>query len=414
MNVKIFYMNNNNKFSSKKTLKPAKGLFLASAIVFSGVLANNLNFNEAVQLSNSDNAMALAEQLEVCDLISQDNNFVRFEALKNKPINVVVDEKSYSIITETNIKAIKDSIENYNKLFSYINPEYSFKYISAQKFNKNNTDPIIYITSNLSINTKNGQARATTTKPQGKQSKYGNGLVDSNATIVINSVAMSELSQSQQQAVIMHEIGHALGINEHSNDLHSIMNAYSTNRAIASMHFSKDIMHGLVSLYYNANTNPHTFSDIQNYIENIDKTRKNEINLNFNLQDDYTKYLNAFLSEKNLTLNPSQSMLGKTFTFTNIYNQTTTIVFNTDNTYTLTIERPTQKITCNGNFVVKDFVLVLSGENYSTNNGNLCKIQDIIYVSALSDGSIIYGCESQNCTLKTQLQQLQNEDTLEL
>ena len=195
---------------------------------------------------------------------------------------MIVDEDSYFCMTETNMKAIRQTLDKYNQLFSYINPEITFKYISKKDYEKGlkNDNPFIYITTQLKIETPNGPAIASTSPPKVGDSKFQNGKVSTYATIVFSSVEMVDLSLEEQTSIVSHEFAHALCVVGHSNDQASLMHTYGRGDAVASDEFSKDVMMSLYALYYNPNTNPRTNQEILDYINLVSTVRLNEMSEN--------------------------------------------------------------------------------------------------------------------------------------
>ena len=400
-------MEKQKKISLKKKLK-ASGMLLVSAFsVFFGVKLLKQNNQQAVQLAEESSVRELAKEFGTLDFITKNNQIVRFEVFEKKNIKVVVDDNS-KYISKQNIQAIQQSIQDYNNLFKFINPDYVFEYVSAKDLKKSQeNDPFIYITANYFVEENKSLANAKTTAPEGKQSNYNNGLVDSHATIILSFMSMSNLNLEQQQAIISHEIAHALAFQGHNNEFTSIMNVGDSKNTIKSAILSQDVMFSLLSLYYNSLTNPNELGQIVEYINSVASQREKEISYGYKI--DYANNLNKYIKSKKTKIADSKNLENSTYSYTNMYNQTTILTFK-NNTYTLTIKRPNQTIECKGVYVNDGETIVCIGENYTTNGNKLEKVpMDILYVSALTNGDCVFGRASKNCILETTL----HKNTLE-
>ena len=378
----------------------------------------------AVSLNPNSEAKALAQKLSVLDMLSKDENgnLVRFEALEGKPIDIIVDENSMWEMTNSVKSAINLAIGHYNELFSYINPEYSFRYISKAEYDKNPTsNPFIFITTNLRIKTVNGTARAVTSPASPELSNFNNGPIDSSATIIVSSTGTISLTEKQISNVIMHEIAHALGFEKHVDNKESIMHSSSDGSTIASNYFSEDILYALLSCYYNSQTNPKQFAEIADYINMHVDNRKSELAKYYetvkqeeklneqqsqqeleeqNLQK-YIINIKNYAKQNNLKSGDITEIVGNTYSETSVYGQTKTFHFNEDGTYSLEISDSTRYLKCSGSYEIINNTAVLKGEYYKVENMQYAPIQDTIYFSILSDGLAVSSTLSNNLVISS-------------
>lgn len=455
------------KLKTNKIVKIALLSSLSALIVSSGLFygtiftrhlnnhydnANNLSQStiEGVSLSSNELATSIAEIKGVDkDLAKAENSFIRFEALKDVPIDVVVDENSVWCMTDNVKQAIKNSVDQYNELFSYINPDYQFRYISKNEYEQNLTNnPFIFVTTNLSIKTNGGNARAVTSPPDAKQSQYGNGFIDNDAVVIISSTATVNLTVEQIQNIVSHEFAHALGIVNHSPNLDSMMNSVGSGLCIQSVDFSKDVLNSMLALYYNSATNPNSYDDILNYINTTVERRENKLvdyiiktdssesfkNLNNkeileaylndtktntkhqteNNQDIAIKteeeikqenlnlyYLNLkqYVQTNNLKISNPNNLVDTTFFSTSIYGQTREITLNSNNTYMLKVYDDSRSIICSGTYTIDKGAIVCDGEFFEVVDGNYQAINDTIYISLLSNGECVYSTKTHNCII---------------
>lgn len=331
-------------------------------------------------------------------------DMARFEAVKGVPIDVVVDENSQWGMIEKVQQAIKNTIEQYNEMFSYINPDYQLRYISRDEYEKRITDnPFILVTTELRIQTQAGSARAVTSPPKPTESRYGNGSTYSNSIVVISSTGTVNLTEEEIQNVIAHEFGHVFGILEHSEDASSMMADTSSGVTISSKEFSLDMLTSFKDMYYNSKTNTIPESEIDSYISSVSSLRKQQLS-EFNkaegsAQEVYKEKLKGYAKEKGLTLISAEEMVGMEYSTTSIYGQTRTITFNEDGTYLLQVYDEDRSIECKGIYIVKDNLIICSGENFAVDkNFNYVKIQDKLFFSATESGCV-YGTESGKGTI---------------
>ena len=418
------------------------GLFFIDQIENNQIAIESV-VSSSVDLSSSTYAKAHAQKLGVLDVMAKDANgdIIRFEALQGKPIDIIVDENSMWSMTDNVKSAIKLAIAQYNELFSYINPDYSFRYISKEEYEKNTTsDPFMYITTNLRINTKGGTARAVTSPADAVTSKFDNGAVDSSSTIIISSTGTIHMTAEQIANVIIHEMAHALGFEKHVENKDSIMHPTSDGATIASNYFSEDILKVLLSSYYNPQTNPKPFSEIMDYCKNHINNRNLELqkyyetkNVEINKEQTETKEsleeqteakeskevqnLNKYISsvkdyaKKNkLSAGKINNIVGKTYIETTIYGQTKTLSFFEDGTYTLEIADAERYLKCTGIYEIINNTAVLKGEYYTVENMKYVPIQDTIYVSPLSNGGCLLSSVTNNfVVVSTYSESLENE-----
>ena len=240
----------------------------------------------AVKLSSQAQVNVLAKKYDVENLLTTDNNgnYVRFEAMQGKPIDVIVDEHSYWSTTDANLQGVKIAVNELNKLFVVINPDMQFRYISREDYEKNVTNnPCIFVTSELKIASSNGTARAITSPMKSSNihtSPYGNSVVVDNAKTILSSTGMINLNAEAQGSIILHEFFHALGFEGHVDEQNSIMNPYGKDAAILSYKPSADAMYAMMSLYYNPQVNTNSIEDVNKYIEKVDSERLSEIECN--------------------------------------------------------------------------------------------------------------------------------------
>jgi len=424
----------------KPTLKNGKFLkragIIGSAILVSGGLIFspiiNLGANtptedaatKTISLSSNESVSALANMYGVTDYLcrsEEDNSFVRFEPQPNTPINVIVDEDSVWCMTEENIQAIKNSIDMYNDFFKKINPNYKFRYISKKDFDTNYKDtqgdhPFIFISSLLRLPHECGTARAVTSAMKPVESKQGNGQVSTNATMLLSSTDLSRLTVPEITTVVNHEMAHALGFEEHVDNESSVMNNVLSGDPIRSNIFSADMSYALASLYYNKETSPYSLQEINEYIENMDAQRKMEIKQS--IEDEktnaFTKHLNNFISNKNISIINPNSIIGKKFTYTSMYGQITTIELSQDGTYLITITQDKNTITAKGSYYYDGNIIICDGDTIQLVNGKLTKVKDPTLISAFSDGTIAISNYSKNGTISTVLNEQAHIQTPEL
>lgn len=399
----------------------------------------------AVELPANDAVLYNAEKFNLTDYLARDEqgNFIRFEAMKGVPIDVIVDEKSAWCMTDNVIQSIKNTIDAYNKVFSYINPDYQFRYITKAEYDKNQTNnPFIFITTNLSIKTNNGMARAVTSPATPETSKYNNGSIDSSSTIIISSTGTVKLTVKEIQNVVQHEISHALGFKEHSEDVYSIMNPTSNNETIQSNYFSKDVLYTLFSFYYNPYTNPHDLSEILNFIDFQDEKRHEEIDkyinatypqpqeekqeatqkttqkttqedkketkqeLEKNNFDKYYENLKQFLKNNNLKLDNANYIVGKSFSYTNKYGQTMNFTFNEDYSYTIEVYKTNDSIKLNGRYEIQNNTIICNGEYFTVKDFKYEKTTgETSCLSLLSNGECVFATSSNNLMIETILEE---------
>lgn len=436
-------MSKNKKsfLKSKKAISVIAGSFAALCLMSGAFFVKDMQISNnqaeqyenielnAVSLTSNTEAKSLAEKLGIVDMLSKDGdgNIIRFEALQGKPIDIIVDEDSLWEMTDSVKSAIKLAINQYNELFSYINPEYSFRYISKSEYDKNPTsDPFIFVTTLLRINTNGGIARAVTSPQTAESSNFNNGSIDSSSTIVISSTGTISLTEKEIANVIIHEIAHALGFENHSYNKDSIMHSSSSGSTLASNYFSEDVLYALLSCYYNSETNTKQFSEIANYISMHVDNRKSEIseyykNLDTNQkykdqeinnqlsqqqieEQNYQKFIDnvkKYASNNNLKAGNINEIVGNTYIETSIYGQTKTLHFNQDGSYTLEISDDTRYLKCTGNYEIKNNTAVLKGEYFKVENMKYVPIEDIIYFAISSNGDGISATLSNNLTISS-------------
>ena len=375
-----------------------------------------------VDLTSNSDAKKLAENLGVLDMLAQDDNgnIIRFEALQNKPIDIIVDENSMGEMTENVKDGIRLAINQYNELFSYINPEYSFRYVSKGQYDKNpSSDPFIFITTNLRINANGGYARAVTSPAEPEVSSYNNGMVDSSSIIIISSTGTINLTNKEIANVVMHEMAHALGIKEHSMNKESMMHSSSDGVTIASNYFSEDLLNAMLSCYYNHKTNSKSNEEITDYINNHIVNRNAEIQSYYNIQQEaieqsdmktYINNIKNYASKNGLSAGNIKNIIGASYSSTNVYGQTTTFSFNEDGTYILEISSEGKFLQCKGQYEIVNNVAVLKGQYYKVKNNQYVHNEDTIYLSVFSDGNCAYSTKSGNLLIKDVLSRvLENE-----
>ena len=354
-----------------------------------GGYTQKVNQNTAAKLSSSDVA--------------------RFEAYKGVPIDIIVDEGSVNCMTEAVKNAIKRVIEQYNEMFSYINPDYQLRYVSKNEYERNKTNnPLVFITTHLSIKTSAGYARAVTSPPEPTISRYGNGEVYSSATVIISSTGTVKLTEDELQNVIAHEFGHVFGILEHSEDRMSMMSDTSKGVTISSKEFSLDMLTAFKKMYYNPQTNSKSESEIDEYIAKVSSLRQQQVeeyvsdsqgSSSYEGKDSLTNFnssLASFLENKGCKRVAATQLVGGEYTATSMYGQTRTIIFNEDGTYVLQVSDSDRLIECKGRYKIQGNVAVCEGEYFSVDeNFNYVKTQDKLYFAATEDGCV-YGTESRN------------------
>ncbi len=375
-----------------------------------------------VELTLGADAKKFAEKLGVLDMLAQDDNdnIIRFEALQNKPIDIIVDENSMWEMTENVKNGIKLAISQYNELFSYINPDYSFRYISKDEYDQNSTsDPFIFVTTNLRINVNSGSARAVTSPAESTTSSYNNGAVDSSSTIIISSTGTITLTTKEIANVVMHEMAHALGIKEHSENKESMMHFSSDGVTLASNYFSEDLLKAMVSCYYNPQTNPKSKAEITNYINNHIANRNTEVQEYYTVQEEATQqadmetYINnitTYADRNDLRAGNIKDMIGSSYSASSIYGQKTTFSFNEDGTYTLEISSEGRCLQCKGQYEIVNNTAVLKGQYYNVENMQYVHVEDTIYFSVFSDGNCAYGTKSGNLAIKNVLSKVLEND----
>ena len=239
----------------------------------------------AVKLSNNDTIEALATFGKIKDMLLKNNGqYVRFEAMENTPIYIVVNDNSISQ-DDKNIIAIKNSINNYNEIFKVINTNYKFEYISKYEFEKNAKNealPHIDVGFSNSIHTKDGiELNAIAYGLDAFTSQYGNGQVDMNSIINLSKSQLYNLNETQTTTVVMHAMAHALGVSGHNNNENSILYTNNYGNSILSATPSADLLHSLTALYYNQETSDTPYIEILSYINSVANKRQAEIADNF-------------------------------------------------------------------------------------------------------------------------------------
>ena len=238
----------------------------------------------AVPLSSNEEMDTLINLSGIRDLLHIINSqYVRFEAMQNTPIYIVVDENKCAD-TVKDINSIKNAISNFNEIFAEINPDYSFEYVSEDTFNNiENSDnlPNIQITFANRIHNKHGEELSgIITNLDGTPSEYDNGLIDRNNKIILSKNILEKHNTKGCAAIIMHELSHALGVTGNSDDYYSILNPNHLNTDNISTTPSSDLLLSLVSLYYNPQTSEKTYVELLNYINACQNLRVQEIDNN--------------------------------------------------------------------------------------------------------------------------------------
>lgn len=426
---------------SKKGVSVLAGSLAALALasgIFMGSQSNMMQTNTAqtenvevsvVSLTSNSEAKALAEDLGVLDFIAKDENgdIIRFEAMQDKPIDIVVDENSMWAMIDSVKDGIRLAIDQYNELFAYINPEYSFRYISKEEYEKNPTsDPFIFITTLLKINTTNGYAYAVTSPAESAESVYGNGPIDSSSTIVISSTATVHLTVEQIANIVAHEMSHALGFEKHSENKDSIMYKSSTGAAISSNYFSEDLLNTILACYYNPKTNVIPYSEIKDYLNKQASNRNKELEEYYKNNKDlivgetqketiekYRDNIRTFALQNNLKAGNIDYIIGSSYSKTNLYGQNITFYFNEDGTYVLEVSDDKRNIKCTGHYEIVDNTAVLKGEYYKVEDMKYVAVKDTIYFSVFDNGDSAYATESNNLTILSVLNKvLENEHLL--
>jgi hypothetical protein len=324
-------------------------------------------------------------------------------------------------MTDANIQAIKKTVEDYNELFSYINPDYSFRYISKDDYEKNPDDnPCVFISSQLSINSVSGLARAVTSPPTPEDSKYGNGRVSRYATMFLSSTALINFNVEQITSIVKHEFAHALCVEGHKDDKFSIMNPVGRDAAVASSEFSADAMYAMLAMYYNRETNPHSIQEILSYIRETDAIRNSEIiDAGFSIEENkdteeiveqdtslnkYVSKLNKYAENNNVKIGEAKNAVGNLYTSVSIYGQITAILLNPNGTYSIKIVNSDgTKFDCQGSYKIENNVIVCDGEYVSAVDGERTIVEERLFISVLSDNSIAMGIGSSNGDISTTL-----------
>lgn len=385
---------------------------------------SNNPVEENLKLAPSSSVETLAKMYDVEDILAKDGDeYVRFECVKGEPINVIVDENSPFCMTDANIQAIKNTVDDFNELFSYINPDYTFRYISKNDYEKNPDDnPCVFISSQLSINSVSGLARAVTSPPTPEDSKYGNGRVSRYATMFLSSTALIKFDVEQITSIVKHEFAHALCTVGHKDDKFSIMNPVGRDASVASSEFSADAMYAMLAMYYNRETNPHSIQEILSYIRETDAIRNSEIvNAGFSREDNkdkeeiveqdtilnlYISKLNNYAENNNVEIGEANNAVGNLYTSVSAYGQITAILLNPNGTYSIKIVNADgTKFDCQGSYKIENNVIVCDGEYVSVVDGERTIVDERLFISVLSDNSIAMGTASGNGVITTTLSQ---------
>lgn len=423
------------KLKSKNIFKKASAMLLIFSAIFgsnyftkintNNIDINNLGITENINIGLQSElaSISMAKLYSVEDMIYKENNKpIRFDIGNFECIDVIVDENSLFCMTDENKQAIRNAVNDYNKLFEYINPEYKFNYIPYDEYkNENRKNPCIVITSQLKITGTNGQrANAITSKPKSVKNDTEIGLTTNNSYMILSSTGLISLSVDQITNIIKHELAHSLCVGNHSNDPMSIMYTHSSKRTIASSKFSSDVLYTLLSLYYNPLSNPKSLSEIKNYLNYEAELREKEIlsafpeseefiddtYINNNLQNNLSKeelnkiYSDLFsknainyVNNNNTSLGNSQTLIGKSFTSTSMYGLSTTITFNPDGTYSYTLKQNDKCLSANGTYEIINNHCICTGSFVQINTKTLefQEYSNIFIYEALSNGSILEG-----------------------
>lgn len=429
-------------------------LLIAGGAMYSAHAKNVETERQTVRLSSQESVDALARKYGVEDMLAHDEDgYIRFEIAPNTPINVIVDQGAGTLTSTTNEEAIKLAIGNLNEAFAYINPNYSFRYITRNDFEKLiNKDPdiaqnpCIFVTTQLRIERENGTAVATTHPLIGPaESRYGNGTVSHSSRITLNALSMSDMSLEEQSAAVIHELFHALGIithfaHEDAIGNPSIMSKYATKDSLLSDEASLDALICMCSLYYNSENNPHTLAEVMEYLTAIAIGRKQEIAENKKLRDlptyhyitngeyspekynyalNYNYYAHRF--DENLkdyaegnklkVLTPNL-LIGTSYSSTSIYGQTKTITLNPDNTYTLHITNSEIDITLKGTYVIEGNFITCTGDNMILVDDHMHIGLDNICLALMSNGKVVMGSTSGTLNISSTLTYHQPEQEM--
>lgn len=392
--------------SSVVAVALSAGLVVGGVMHFKGIknqeLSENNNVVTTVSLSETKTAIDLAKEFNVQDLIGTDENgnIVRFEANKSISINVIVDENGEASLSDTNIKAIKNAVVNYNDVFRYINSDIRFRYIPKQEYEKIKDDnPYIFISAQETLDTSKGELWAVTNPRVVTESKSNNGKVTQNATIKLGLKDLEQLDEEQQTAVVSHAFAHSLGVQNHSQDTNSTMATYGNMGAVASEKLSKDTLLALYSLYYNENTNHRSKTEVLGFIESQDKARREELKKEgFNsqyaseIQRKYAKYVEIYINSVGVSVDDPNKMIGNNYTNNNMLNVKTSVSFKPDGTYDFTIKTNGGKKTVSGKYTIENQTIVCDGPYFDFDGTKINMIEgEKLYFNSLSNNTCIYG-----------------------
>lgn len=399
---------------STKKVKIATGVtaaVLSASLMAGGVMyfmgykqtdAEIIDVPAIVKLDELNDTIQRAKEYDVLNLIGTDKNgnIIRFEAEEKTSIAIVVDETSDFGMTDTNKRAIKNAIINYNEAFKVINPNIKFRYISQADYDAKQTKmPCIFITSTPNINSANGVKYASTSEGNVFNSGSGNGFVRNRAEIVLNAKEINKLTEVNQTAVINHSLSHALGVNNHSEDVASTMSEFGSEVSISSSKLSKDTLLALFSLYYNDETNPKTEKEVLEYINSLNQTRIQELkeegfgdSLGDATQSKYASYVELYAKSIGVVVTEPQRLIGAEFENYNINNSTIKVIFKEDGTYVYEVKVGRNKQSVTGTYTIINNTIVCDGP-YVTREGTKFEIVagEQLYFNALSDNSCIYG-----------------------
>ena len=425
---------------SHKIVRKIAPVVLASLIVLGGISyghgraseTENLRTtqSQSTQLVSEFGCESMAKLYGVDDLLfkNEDGRIVRFDMQGASQIDVIVDEESFNIMTEENIQAINIAINNYNELFQQINPEYSFRYIPKEVYDKSpTTNPCIFITTQLRINSPNGIPHASTMPPQALEKESDFGLRTNNSFMYLSTTSLVNLTVSEQAAIIQHEIAHALGVGGHElEDNNSIMSAYGVDESIASTKFSSDVLYALTAMYYNPKTNSKSMKDIEKYIKAQEDMRNNEIEMKFprkptqQEQDKinsstFSQHVSSTIDVENI-LN-ANGLIGKEFASTNSYGVATTIHLTENNVYYFSSTYNGRSIRTTGSYRFDNNQCILEGKivlfDEATHSLSISNI-DEIRIQYLSDNSIVWGAKSSGFELNTNYNIIDNSMEMDL
>ena len=423
--------------SRNKIFKKAAPLLMAYLVLIGGV-AGQFNTQpverpqivqrQSTQLVSEFASESMAKLYGVDDLLykNKDGRLVRFDMHGAPVIDVIVDEHSYGVITPNNIQAINQAIDAYNDLFQKINPEYSFRYISKEAYDKAPTkNPCIFITSQLSIKSNNGVPHASTMPPVATHKSSEGELSTNNSFIILGSISLGGLSVAEQQAIIQHEIAHSLGVGGHNaEDKNSIMNPYGAYESIASTKFSADVLYALTAMYYNPQTNPISMIDLNKYITQENNLRNKEIWKLFPSQEmidqknssAFSENLAGIIDTQGTTILNANDLVGKEFSSTNSYGVTTTIRLTDNNTYYFSSTYEGKSITTTGRYRINNNQCVLEGKvamfDEATKKLYISNI-DETRIQYLANGSIVWGQKSTGFSIHTDFNEVDNSMSME-